>query len=813
MGRTRFEPALVLWLWLLLLTPHSLVAGETLYNGIQLPDNWPPEIRHMDDGPMAVPYLQSPPSVIPIDVGRQLFVDSFLIESSTLSQQYHPATVHKKPVLVPDKPWEVGTDSNPPTAMTFSGGVWFDAQEKLYKMWYSAGFNQAVGYATSTNGVTWTKPNLDVVPGTNLVYSGAHDSSTVWLDQNAAAPSQRFKMMLRDNASGQQQIRYSEDGIHWSDVVTTTGAAFDRSTFFHNPFRDKWVMSIRGDGYNPETETVGGSFDGRAPFDGGGGIVSLPRLRRYAEGDTLAEAAQSWPTTTYSSPEWWQNTTVPTMWVGADNLDLPRPDRGITPELYNLDSVAYESVMAGMFSIWHGARTESPDRDKINNIKVGFSRDGFHWDRTNRTPIIDVSEDPEAWHYSNVQSAGGTLLTVGDQLYIYTSGRQGRFEGVSSTGLSTMRRDGFTSMVGGDEGGTLTTRPVEFSGKYLFVNADAIGGQLQAEILDQHGNVIEQFSREKSVVFSSDSTSAQFSWDGISDLSGLAGQPVKFRFYSTNSALYSFWVSPDASGASYGYVAAGGPGFTSSVDTVGMSGMAQVSLPATADATISNRPDLRALNAGHQTKLGIGTGGELHDNGVALVRFDLTDQQGREALGNGKLTLRQVLGENAKNFDGQTLDLYAMPAENANWEEGTGQMSEVDGVAWNRKSGPFSTSPLDANKWLPNEVNDPTAGIRLIDSIVWDENAGQGHAVFTIPTEELNQWLSIGYISLLIRSNSAEALLAGGDLTQRTWYMATRQTGDGARAARLAFTTAVPEPSGLTLLMIGTVGLSAIRRK
>jgi len=33
--------------------------------------------------------------------------------------------------------------------------------------------------------------------------------------------------------------------------------------------------------------------------------------------------------------------------------------------------------------------------------------------------------------------------------------------------------------------------------------------------------------------------------------------------------LYSFWVSPDKSGANYGYVAAGGPGFDGPRDTVG----------------------------------------------------------------------------------------------------------------------------------------------------------------------------------------------------------------------------------------------------
>jgi len=44
---------------------------------------------------------------------------------------------------------------------------------------------------------------------------------------------------------------------------------------------------------------------------------------------------------------------------------------------------------------------------------------------------------------------------------------------------------------------------------------------------------------------------------------------VRFRFHLRLGALYSFWVSPDASGASHGYVAAGGPGFTGPTDTVG----------------------------------------------------------------------------------------------------------------------------------------------------------------------------------------------------------------------------------------------------
>jgi hypothetical protein len=54
------------------------------------------------------------------------------------------------------------------------------------------------------------------------------------------------------------------------------------------------------------------------------------------------------------------------------------------------------------------------------------------------------------------------------------------------------------------------------------------------------------------------------------DLSKWSGQRLRFRFTLRNGALYAFWVTPDESGASHGYVAAGGPGFTGSTDTEGI---------------------------------------------------------------------------------------------------------------------------------------------------------------------------------------------------------------------------------------------------
>jgi hypothetical protein len=58
-------------------------AAEALYNGIVLPEVWPQfrDIETLRRGEwMEVPYLKTPPAVIPIDLVRQLFVDDFLID-------------------------------------------------------------------------------------------------------------------------------------------------------------------------------------------------------------------------------------------------------------------------------------------------------------------------------------------------------------------------------------------------------------------------------------------------------------------------------------------------------------------------------------------------------------------------------------------------------------------------------------------------------------------------------------------------------------------------------------------------------------
>jgi hypothetical protein len=328
-------------------------------------------------------------------------------------------------------------------------------------------------------------------------------------------------------------VSSSPDGIHWTEHVRS-GPCRDRTSAFYNPFRKVWVYSLRE--YFPE---------------------GIGRCRRYWEHANLVAGAK------------WE-AGQPVLWVGADQLDPQRADLKTPCQLYNLDGVAYESLMIGLFDIWPG---QPKDRPKPNYLCVGFSRDGFHWQRPDHRPFIPVSEKPGDWNWGNVQSAGGCCLVVGDQLWFYVSGRAGApgssQSGVCTTGLATLRRDGFASMDAGEQEATLTTRPVQFRGKHLFVNLSAKTGELRVEVLDRDGNVIQPFTRQNCTRLRADRTLQAVEWNGAPDLSSLVGKPVRFRFHLRNGSLYAFWVSPGASGASQGYVAAGGPGFSGPTDAVG----------------------------------------------------------------------------------------------------------------------------------------------------------------------------------------------------------------------------------------------------
>jgi len=525
--------------------------SPTAYNGLEEPAVWPPRTIHAGSDPLPVPYLAHPPRVIPIDIGRQLFVDDFLIEYTTLTRVFHTAQPHAAaPVLAPETELELN-GGHCPLAGPFNDGAWYDPSDGTFKLWYHAGWFDGTALATSSDGLHWERPALDVVPGTNAVMARPpghrRDGAAIWLD-SAAAPASRYKMFVYWRwAEGRSGHMYaSSDGVHFRDLGPTS-ACGDNTTFFYNPFRETFVFSIRQ------------GWDQRA--------------RSYYEHEEFT-AAGAWPAGAVRK------------WARVDRLDRPDPFLGNPPQLYDLNVVAYESLLLGAWAIYYGPENRVAaylGKPKINDLQLGYSRDGFHWHRPDRRAFISCSRQWGAWDYGYIHAAGGVCLVVGDELWFYYAAFSGRspllapgHTGIFAqdnamyagghTGLATLRRDGFASMDGGTAEGVLATRLVTFSGSHLFVNIQTAGGEMRAEVLDEQGQVLAPFTRSRCRPLRTDATKVRVCWQGAEDLSRLQHRPVQFRFYLRSGRLFAFWVSPSPKGESRGYVAAGGPGLPGNRD-------------------------------------------------------------------------------------------------------------------------------------------------------------------------------------------------------------------------------------------------------
>ncbi len=495
-----------------------------LYNGIELPPEWPPKNGNPESyEPMEVPYLKNKPKVIPIQDKRQLFVDDFLIEKTDLIRTWHQAKKHEKnPVLKPETKYELepSKDGGQQQAVCYlgHGGVFHDPKDDLYKMFYTASWRGGLALATSKDLLTWTRPDIGTVGGNLLLPPGpewAGGDNSVWLDVNTRDRNQRLKMITdRRPLPITHSLHTSADGKVWS-LGTPTSKAGDYCSFFHNPFRKVWCFSIKQSGPHG-------------------------RSRWYSESEDFIKGAD-WSKSVY--------------WCNADKLDEPDPKIGDPAELYSLNAVAYESLMLGEFYILLGPNNKICDKGdfpKTTEIKLGFSRDGFHWDRPDRSAFIAATRKEGDWDRAYIHGTTGVCLVKEDEIWFpYTgysgiapNGVRGMYTG-ASIGMAVLRRDGFASMEAGEKGGSLTTNTLGFNGRHLYVNADCPKGELRVEVLDETGQVIAPYTKENCLPISADKTRQQVQWKGAPTLDGARGKPVKFRFHLTQGSLYSFWTSTD----------------------------------------------------------------------------------------------------------------------------------------------------------------------------------------------------------------------------------------------------------------------------
>ncbi|NUQ62090.1 MAG: hypothetical protein HUU20_06360 [Pirellulales bacterium] len=457
----------------------------------------------------------------PISIGtrRELFVDRFLIEKldSVSLQLQHPQPAGT--ALKFDQPWEGQV----------SGYVTVIHDGDLYRMYYRGrpltgyGDNdprsqEVTCYAESRDGITFTRPKLGLIS-----FGGNKDNNAIladvghvthnfapFLDSRPGVPaSERFKAVGGSSESG--LIAYvSEDGIRFrklQDKPIITGGAFDSQNnvlwsdheqcyvCFFRTFKNgvRWITRTTSTDFLTWTPAVDMTF-GDAPNEHLYTNQTVAYFR--APHIYIGTAARFWPGRRSLSDEQ----------VAALQLDAP--------------------VNYG------GLKLESSDAVLLT------SRGGNRYDRTFLESLVRPGADLKNWTARSNYPARGIVPTGPTEMSIYVQRHYG--QPTHYLQRLTFRTDGLAAVHAGYQPGELVTKPVTFEGRQLTLNmSSSAAGGVFVEIQDAAGRPIPGFTLAECHELNTDDLARAVSWKNGSDVSTLAGKPIRLRFRLKDADLFA----------------------------------------------------------------------------------------------------------------------------------------------------------------------------------------------------------------------------------------------------------------------------------
>jgi hypothetical protein len=159
------------------------------------------------------------------------------------------------------------------------------------------------------------------------------------------------------------------------------------------------------------------------------------------------------------------------------------------------------------------------------------ARGNAPYDRTFREAFIRPGLDPARWGNRSNYAALNVVPTSPTEMSIYHDGSGERF---------VLRTDGFASVHASADGGELVTRPLRFTGRELFINSStSAGGSVRIEIQDDSGQPVPGFTLADSRNLVGDAIEQLAGWKNGSDVSSLAGKPVRVRFVMQEADLFA----------------------------------------------------------------------------------------------------------------------------------------------------------------------------------------------------------------------------------------------------------------------------------
>lgn len=457
----------------------------------------------------------------PIDLGsrRELFVDRFLIERLAGAELRLQQPVDKGPVLRLDEPWEGA----------FSGYFTVLKDASVYRLYYrcvpSSGADgrpaEATCYAESPDGIQWRKPRLGLyeVRGSkqnNVILAGqppfSHNFSPFLDLRPGVAPGERYKALSGTSGSG-LAAWVSADGIHWRKLreepvlpAATTTRYDSQNLAFWSESERQYVCYFR--------------VFKRFP--------SGPKVRwvsRTTSADFLHWTPEQEMSFGGAPPEQiYTNQTSPYFRA---------------PHIYV--SIAARFMPGRQVLSEEEARAIQVDPKYFKDCSdaVLFStRGGTSYQRTFLESFLRPGLGPENWVSRSNYPALNVVQTGKDEMSFYVNRNYG--QPTAQVARYALRLDGFASVHAGYGGGELVTKPFRFAGRALEINySTSAAGGIRVEMQDAGGTPLSGFALADAREIIGDQTARAVCWGGGTDVSRLAGRPVRLRILLKDADLYS----------------------------------------------------------------------------------------------------------------------------------------------------------------------------------------------------------------------------------------------------------------------------------
>jgi hypothetical protein len=441
------------------------------------------------------------PRLVAPDDTKHLALDPRVIVSAS-NARLVPGIVVKEPrnpLMRAGQPWENALNNLYPNVL-------WEGQERVFKLWYKCvlfdkdviarmdppGTVHDVGwyllYATSKDGTTWERPALDLHKfdgrgGNNIV---ARDTPNVGVfkDPHEADPGRRYKMVY-DVGLGKPRVRFSADGVRWSEPVEPQGFGAQNGDTHNNAFWDE-------------------------------------RLRRYL-----------WFTKLYIGER-----TVARLesedfihWRNSGMVLRSALHEGRSSQTYALTPFRYGNIWLGYLMMYHVAKGRTVD------CELAWSPDSITWRRV-APGVPFIPRGPKGTYDSEcIYAMAGPPIAKGSEVLVYYGGSDFPHTGWKRHCLLSLARlplDRFAGFEPVEKGkaAVLESGPLRIDDGPLRINADAGGGSVRVTALRRDGTVLAE-----SEPVAADVLDATVRWRvGTGEL---RGKPVKLRIELMNARLFA----------------------------------------------------------------------------------------------------------------------------------------------------------------------------------------------------------------------------------------------------------------------------------